>query len=100
MKNDVIAFDFSKNPEFNILNSFYYVNEMYEDNLPANRTYEGIWFELAGHYAFYKIDVFDVVENDNIAHMGNYSNDSNAKLWEIAIHAIIYSIKEITYDSY
>ena len=88
--NKVIRFDFAANPEFGISNSGEYVYEMQTNGLPKNRTHDGIWFELISHYVVYKIDVFDIIDNDNIADIGNYGNDKNAIVWEYAVFLVKY----------
>ena len=97
---DCIHFDFSKNPRFNLVTSFFYAYELYEMGLPQNRTIEGIWFELVGHYLLHKIDKLDLFESDNIADMGNYENDDNAQFWEKVIHGIMEGLENAYYDKY
>jgi hypothetical protein len=55
---------------------------MNEEGLPEDRTCSGIWIEIMAHYVFNKIDIIDIVENDNVADMGSFENDSNAYIWE------------------
>lgn len=81
-ENGIISFDFSEYEDFNVLTSFYYVYLMNEEGLPEDRTCSGIWIEIMAHYVFNKIDIFDIVENDNVADMGSFENDSNAYIWE------------------
>ena len=97
---DCIHFDFSKNPRFNPVTSFFYAYELYEMGLPQNRTIEGIWLELVGHYLLHQIDILDLFENDNIADMGNYENDDNAEFWEKLIHGIMEGLENAYYDKY
>ena len=99
-ENEVFLFDFSMNPDYNIFTSFYYSNKLYEMGLPTGRTYEGIWFELVAHYLFYKADVFDLIDNDNIADMGNYANDNNAWFFECFIHFLMEGLESVYYDEY
>ena len=52
------------------------------------------------HYIGYKIDIFDVDERCDVADMGTTSEDSNADLWEILIHAFIKGLEETVRDPY
>lgn len=66
--------------------------------IPNGRTYEGVWFELLGHYLIHIIDIFDITDRDDIADMGNYRIDSNAYIWESIIHGIIKGLENWYYD--
>ena len=96
----LFRFDFSKNPDYNIFTSFYYANKLYEMGLPDNRTYEGIWFELLGHYIIHKLDIFDITDRDDVADMGSFAEDENARFFEIIIHGLIEGLKNWYYDKW
>ena len=93
----LIQFDYSKNPDYNIFTSFYYAYKSYENGLPAGRTIEGIWFELLGHYIIHKLDIFDLTDRDDVADMGSYKYDNNAYIWENIIHGIMEGLENWYY---
>ena len=95
--DQMIRFDYSSNPDYGITTSIYYTYKIYEMGLPDGRTFEGIWFELLGHYVFHKMDVFDLTDRDDVADMGNYENDSNAYIWECIIHGVINGLESWYY---
>ena len=97
-EGQLIQFDYNKNPDYNISTSFYYAKKLYEMGLPDNRTYEGIWFELLGHYIVHKSDVFDITDSDDIADMGSFAQDGNACLFEITIHCLKEVLENWYYD--
>lgn len=99
-EGQLFRFDFRKNPDYNIFTSFYYANKLYEMGLPDNRTYEGIWFELLGHYIIYKLDIFDITDRDDIADMGSFEEDGNARFFEIIIHGLIEGLENWYYDKW
>ena len=86
---ELFVFDFSENPNYNFFTSFYYTNELNKMGLPNDRTYLGIWLELYFHYVVHEIDVFDRIENDNKADMGNFKRDKNAWFFEYCIYILI-----------
>jgi len=96
----LIQFDYSKNPDYNIFTSFYYAYKLYENGLPAGRTIEGIWFELLGHYIIHKLDIFDLTDRDDVADMGSYKYDNNAYIWENIIHGIMEGLENWYYDKW
>ena len=84
----LIRFDFSKAPDFNIHNSFYYVDQLYKIGLPDDRTYAGVWLELYVHYIVHKLDTRDLIDNDDVADMGSFKKDDNAWIFEFVIESI------------
>lgn len=96
----LIQFDYSENPDYNIFTSFYYAYKLYENGLPAGRTIEGIWFELLGHYIIHKLDIFDLTDRDDVADMGSYKYDNNAYIWENIIHGIMQGLENWYYDKW
>ena len=96
----LIQFDYSKNPDYNIFTSIYYAYKLYENGLPAGRTIEGIWFELLGHYIIHKLDIFDLTDRDDVADMGSYVYDNNAYIWENIIHGIMKGLENWYYDKW
>jgi hypothetical protein len=96
----LIQFDYSKNPDYNIFTSFYYAYKLYENGLPAARTIEGIWFELLGHYIIHKLDIFELTDRDDVADMGSYKYDNNAYIWENIIHGIMEGLENWYYDKW
>ena len=99
-EGQLFRFDFSKNPDYNIFTSFYYANKLYEMGLPDNRTHEGIWFELLAHYIVHKLDVFDITDRNDVADMGSFLEDGNARFFEIIIHGLIEGLENWYYDKW
>ena len=83
--NQVIAYDYSEHPEFNLSTSYEIARGLVEKGLPDDRTYEGVWFELVAHYVVHKIDLLDLTDADDVANIGNFENDTNAWVWELCM---------------
>ena len=77
-----IRFDFRKIPDYGFDTAKEYADIIASHGLPDGRTYLGVYYELLGHYIFYKLDVFDVIDNDNQADIANPEKDPNAWIWE------------------
>ncbi len=99
-QGQLIKFEFSKNPDYNLFTSFYYTDRLYEMGLPEGRTYAGIWLELNVHFIGHKFDMFDLLENDNVADMGSYKHDTNAYIWENIIQGIRSGLESWYYDKW
>ena len=83
--SELFSLNFEKHKNYNFFTSFMYANALKEKGLPADRSYAGIWFELLGHHIVNTYDLFNIIDNDDSAEMGNRENDGNAWIWESAM---------------
>ena len=52
------------------------------------------------HDKSYKLDIFNITDRDDVADIGNFAEDENARFFEIIIHGLIEGLENWYYDKW